>query len=148
MPNDKDRTVILVPVDFSEPSRHALAWALEYAARVPAELHLLHVVEYQLSDLVETSFRPGEDQLTAVAHHAEATLKHAFPEAEGARVVRHVALGRPVPEILRIAEKVGTALIVIGAHGRTAHDLFLGSTTEKVVRQARCPVVCVKVRPQ
>ena len=63
----------------------------------------------------------------------------------GAAVVRDVRVGTPFLEIVRYAKETAIDLIVIGTHGRSglAHVL-LGSTAEKIVRKAPCPVLTVR----
>ena len=59
-------------------------------------------------------------------------------------VVRHVVLGPPSDEVLRVADEVGASYIVVGTHGRTglAH-LLMGSVAEQIVRRAKVPVLAV-----
>ena len=152
MDQAQDRLKVLVPVDFSEPARRALAWAFDYAARAPCELHLLHVVEDHLGDSLSGLARQRmAAELGAIAAAAEAELERMLPDPEeraAVPVVRHVTHGKPAPEILRIADKLGAEMIVMGAHGRSGLDrLLIGSVAEKIVRGARCPVVCVKPGP-
>jgi nucleotide-binding universal stress UspA family protein len=60
-----------------------------------------------------------------------------------------VVFGRPYREILGAAESKSADLIVMGAQGRSGIGLALfGSTTEQVVRGARCPVLTVRGLPQ
>jgi nucleotide-binding universal stress UspA family protein len=136
---------ILVPTDFSESARAALDWALEHASRMPSELHLLHVVEYHLSDVVN-SVAVDDNRLRDLSQQAQHALHTLCPEgATEPRLTRHVAVGRAGAEILRVAAKLDVGLIVIGGHGKDKMpELLTGSTTDKVVRLARCPVVCVK----
>jgi nucleotide-binding universal stress UspA family protein len=57
-----------------------------------------------------------------------------------------VVAGIPYEEILRKAGETGTSLIVLGAHGRTGIDhLIFGSTAERVVRSASCPVLTIRM---
>ena len=65
--------------------------------------------------------------------------------AQGLRITREVRVGTPFVEIVRHARELQADLVVIGTHGRTglAHVL-LGSTAEKVVRKAHCPVLTVR----
>jgi universal stress protein A len=134
---------ILVPIDFSEMSRRALAWAVDHASRTQGELHLLHVVEYHLSDLVAPYVPEGDDKLNHVAKEAELKLHELVPGSN--KVYRHVAIGRPSHEIVRLADKLAAASIVMGSHGRTGiARLVIGSVAEYVVRHAVCPVVVIK----
>jgi nucleotide-binding universal stress UspA family protein len=141
---------MLVPIDFSETSHRALAWAFDYATRAPCEVHLLHVIDNEWFEAIQSRL-PDKvtNEILAVNKESEAELERMVPDEEdrGAigRVVRHIGRGRPAAEILRIAEKLGADMIVMGTHGRSglAH-LLIGSVAEKVVRHAHCPVVCVK----
>jgi universal stress protein A len=142
---------VLVPVDFSETSRLALAWAYDYALRAPCELHLLHVIEDHLADVLPP--RPPRDRMgqdiAAVTREAEEELARMVPDGKERAglgpIVQHVARGPVAQEILRVAEKLDVEMIVMGTHGRTGiAKLMIGSVAEKVVRHAACPVVCVK----
>ena len=65
---------------------------------------------------------------------------------KGLSCVPKVTVGRPFVEIIRYAEEKSVNLIVLGTHGRGAivHAL-MGSTAERVVRKAPCPVLTVRV---
>jgi len=142
--------VVVVAVDFSEPARRAVAWALDYAQRVPCVLHTVHVVDrrWRPADLradptalqreLADAERTASDQLKVLGDEARVRV--------GA-LHEHVALGRPADELVRVAEHLGADLLVIGSHGRDAlGHLLLGSVAERVVRRASCPVVVVKAR--
>jgi nucleotide-binding universal stress UspA family protein len=65
-------------------------------------------------------------------------------ETSGIALEIATAVGQSSTEILRYADQHEVDLIAMGAHGRTGIALMLlGSTTDKVVRQARCPVIVV-----
>ena len=141
---------VLIPVDFSEPSRMAMAWAFDYAQRADCELHLLHVIDRQLhkGDL-KASAATIEAELDEIARAAEEELAGMAPSAEErarvGKIHRHTASGKPADEIVAVAEKLGIELIVMGTHGRTGvRRAVIGSVAEAVVRHAPCTVVCVK----
>jgi nucleotide-binding universal stress UspA family protein len=141
-------TKILIPVDFSAPSKAALAWALDYASHRPAELHVVHVVErhLQLSDL-SAGFDDLKDELEAIKKQAESQLSElATTDKSSVGTIRqHVATGKPAPEIVRVAKDIYADLIVIGTHGlKGVERMIIGSVAEQVVRKASCPVVTVK----
>lgn len=144
---------VLVPVDFSETSRRALAWAFDYAMRARCETHVLHVVEDRLADVISIRGKERfENEIFAFTQEAEAELAAMVPAPEErekvGKIVRHVTRGQPAAEILRVAEKIGAEMVVMGTHGRSGLAGFLiGSVAEKIVRHARCPVVCVKPLP-
>jgi nucleotide-binding universal stress UspA family protein len=78
----------------------------------------------------------ARERLLPLAHIAE---------AKGVDTSIRVQVGFPTEEILTLASETGAGLIILGTHGRKglAH-VFLGSTAEKVVRLAECPVFVVK----
>lgn len=148
--NADDKLLVLVPVDFSDTSRRALAWAFDYATRAPCEVHLLHVIDDGWLEVSGASLPERvKIELRGVYRECEEELARMIPDEQDrdeiGPITRHVSHGRPAAEILRIAEKLGTDMIVMGTHGRSglAH-LLIGSVAEKVVRHAHCPVVCVK----
>jgi nucleotide-binding universal stress UspA family protein len=141
--------IILVPVDFSLPSRHALAWALEHALHTPGEIHTLHVIDrrWRRSDL-EADTGALRDELAEVHAAAAAELGRFFDDDARARIGslhEHVSTGAPADEILALASALGASMVVIGSHGLGGLERWLlGSVAEKVVRGAACPVVVVK----
>jgi universal stress protein A len=133
---------ILVPVDFSDCSRKALQYALPFARQFEAELALIHVVQAYVAvpELVPVEVVSTRD--------AEADLEKLRQMSCGAvrsRVV--VRVGLPHREITEAAKELGSDLIILSTHGHTgfAHVL-LGSTAERVVRHAPCPVLVVRER--
>lgn len=139
---------VLVPIDFSPTSRRALAWAFDYATRAPCEVHLVHVIDDNIVEMLRGSASARvADDLAAVSKEAEAALETMTPDdrADLGTIYRHVVRGKPAAQILRVAEKVGAETIVMGTHGRSGLAHFvIGSVAERVVRNAHCPVVCVK----
>jgi universal stress protein A len=142
-------SALLVPYDFSAHSEAALATARELAARLGADLHLLHVMPEPtyatggadgLAPTVREDLRAGaESMLSAVASSID-----DGPSAVEARVRDG---GDVVDEICRAASAIDAYLIVMGTHGRAgiAHAV-LGSVAERTLRQAPCPVLTVRAR--
>ncbi|MBI5607477.1 MAG: universal stress protein [Deltaproteobacteria bacterium] len=143
---------ILVPVDFSEPSRQALQWACELARRYGADLTLLNVYPVPGYVLPDGFVTAGPEILGEV----EAKTRESLQEwaqvcaGEGApETAIATALGQSSSEIVRWAAEHKVDMIVMGAHGRSGLALLLlGSTTDKVVRQAHCPVLVVPPAPR
>jgi hypothetical protein len=64
---------------------------------------------------------------------------------DGTRFFVHARIGSPADEILRLADEVGADLVVIGTHSRSLVErLLIGSVANKVVRDARCPVLVMR----
>jgi universal stress protein A len=150
-----DRFTLLVPVDFSQPSRMAMAWAFDYAQRAPCEIHLLHVVErhLRLADLRDIGYDALQTELEEIHSSAEQELRQMAPSAAARAEVgalhEHIRHGRASDEILREATDLGADLIVMGTHGISGIErVLIGSTAEKVVRGAPCTVVCVKPKQE
>ena len=139
---------ILAPTDFSEHSHKALLYAVAFAEKFDAELHLLHVLQdltvYQ-PDAVTMGppVAPPLEELTAAARTA---LDRVIVENKLARlkVKTDVREGTPVEEIIDYAAANDIDLIVIATHGRGwLAQMFMGSVSEKIVRKAPCPVMAV-----
>jgi nucleotide-binding universal stress UspA family protein len=142
---------ILVPTDFSEFSRAAIEYAQRLAEQVGGTLVLLHVVEpvypyaadgplYFPGDLRNPNFKPSPDAEKAIARLAENVAGTAGRPVEG-----KVSVGQAYDEIARMARELPADLIVIASHGYTGlKHVFMGSTAERVVRHATCPVLVVR----
>lgn len=139
---------VLCPVDFSEYSKHALTYAVALATQFRSQLTLVHVVEPIHLPLDIAMGAPGilryEDGVVERAREQLENLLDAPTKAE-LSVDTRVLEGVAFVEIVRLAREEETDLIVLATHGVSgiAH-LLLGSTAEKVVRKASCPVLTVK----
>jgi len=140
---------ILVPTDFSESARHALTYAISFAREYTAEVTLLHVVEdvavSYASDLFPVPMAEVFQEISAYARKELGTLA-AEVRARGVEVREVVVQGKPAAEILRVAREETFDMIILGTHGKGVLDQALfGSTTERVVRKAPCPVLTCRV---
>ncbi len=137
---------ILVPVDFSVASVHALEYALELSEQFHARLVLLHVVE--------PAVHPDNYLLAPVLDETNSRLLDAAREhllAFGRKRVGHrvpcetlVRVGHPVSEIPDTAKALAADLIVVGARALRPHTAAgVGSTAQRVVHHAPCPVLIV-----
>lgn len=139
---------ILVPIDFSEYSKKALHYAIPFARQFHAKILLLYVVEptiypadFSFGQIgmpnVENELRvKGEQELQELITNE---IKGVVP-AEAI-----VKVGLPFVEVVSFAKEEGIELIIVATHGHTGveHVLF-GSTAEKIVRKAPCPVLVVR----
>jgi universal stress protein A len=134
---------ILVPIDFSESSRKAVRYAVSFAKLFQAELLLVHVLQTPTPIPGVMDF-PTVDEGTQTA--LAQRLSEFRDETCGGVTARDLlVLGSPFNEISRVAEEQNIDLIVLGTHGHSAlHRLFLGSTAERVLRYAPCPVLVVR----
>lgn len=139
---------ILVPTDFSENAKSGTDYARGLAKVFGAEVILLHVCAppfYQagyginpetIVEMLASIERAIEEQLE-IAKKATAS--------GGVKVTTMVRQGIPAYEIVEAAKEQGADLIVVATHGHTGVKHFLlGSTAEKVVRTAPCPVLTVR----
>jgi len=136
---------ILVPTDFSESALKALHYAISFAAEFDAELLILHVVEPVAvgygSDLFPVPMAEVFEEMSTHARTEIAKLA-ALAHEKGVKARDLVIQGRPSSEVLRVAGEEEIDLIVLGTHGKGLLDkAIFGSTTERVVRRAPCPVL-------
>jgi universal stress protein A len=139
---------ILCPVDFSDTSRAALAWAVYLSRQLGAGLTLLHVFQAPSLALPDGVIVGGAELMTDVIRQVDEAMAGWRAEAEelgATELTTDTALGATHPEITRYAREHGFDLIVLGTHGRTGlTHVLLGSTAEKVVRHAHCAVLTVR----
>jgi glycine betaine transporter len=143
---------ILVPIDFSEHSAKALAYAVDLATRFDAHILVLHVWEPPRTMGLEFGIYPIE-QGSVLQILEEETTRRAQQfvaeqaKPEGLRLDTLAVQGVPYDVIVDIAESRHIDLIVMGTHGRSGLSrFFLGSVAEKVVRHAHCPVLTIRER--
>ena len=138
---------ILVPIDFSAPSKKALAYAVPFAEQFGAKLTLLNVVEPVATPDFAKSFplaMENDEVMAECKRELERVVKQAgvSPKLIEKTLVR---FGRSFHEIADAARTLKVDLIVIATHGYTGlKHALLGSTTERVVRHAPCPVLVVR----
>jgi nucleotide-binding universal stress UspA family protein len=140
---------ILVPLDFSPPSMKALHYAVAFARQFKAKLTLVHVVEPVATPDFAASFPLAmeNDKLMAAANHQlEGVVKAArIPRGTVEKLL--VRFGRSFNEIAAAARSRKVDLIILSTHGYTGlKHALLGSTTERVVRHAPCPVLVLRQR--
>ena len=142
---------ILVPIDFSNCSYKALLYAVAFAAQCKANVLLLHVIELYPVDYLfgAKSATEANGWLAEQAKVRLARLGEECANADQFQVNTTVRFGRPFREITNAAKERQVDLIITGTHGFTGlRHLQLGSTAEKVVRYASCPVMVVREQEQ
>jgi nucleotide-binding universal stress UspA family protein len=141
---------VLVPTDFSDSARHAFTYGVSFALEYEAQLVLLHVVENLTVGYASDLFPvPMAEVFQEISGYAKAELAKLSEEAKhkGVTVSELVVQGKPSAEIVRYASENEVDMIVLGAHGKGMLDQALfGSTTERVMRHAPCPVLTVPMK--
>jgi nucleotide-binding universal stress UspA family protein len=138
---------ILVGCDFSPDSSLAFEYGLSLAQEFQAELHLAHVVEPPLyEDLVKPS-ESGESFGRQLRKTMQEKLGAMVPEEAQTwcNPVTALLAGQPHEELAKYAVVNGMDLIVLGVRGHSlVETLFVGSTTDRVLRNSPCPVLSVQ----
>ena len=139
---------ILVPVDFSPLSKKALLYAARLAQQFNAQVDLFHVLEPEIPPAFEGfMIAPPtvSNGATASCAGRMKTLVNSVRNAGVARVGSSVRSGLAAFEIVEAAKELDVDLIVLATHGYTGWKQFaIGSTAERVVRAAPCPVLVVR----
>ncbi|WP_425956042.1 universal stress protein [Xylanimonas sp. McL0601] len=141
--------IVLVGVDGSAPSLHALDWAAAYAKRVGWSLHM--VCSYSLPSFTAASLDGGYAALddTAIQEGAKAVLVEAQERvaASGVPVTAAVVTGDAAGVLVELSSDYGLA--VVGTRGRGGFtERLLGTVSSALPAHARCPVVVVPYRQQ
>ena len=138
---------ILVGCDFSPDSGQALSHALSLAQEFEAELHLVNVIETPAQpNFLKAEQATSEEIQEDFRQLLSQKLKDLVPEE-----ARHwcspqtsILEGQPYEELAKYAESNDVDMIVMGVRGHgLVKTLFLGSTTDRVVRRSPCPVLSV-----
>ena len=138
---------ILVPTDFSACSRAALDQATDLARLVSARLVLFHSYWLSVSMTPTLAFTIPPDFLEKLREGAGAELEQMAKRTTQAGIACdwRVSAEPEVAGILELAKTLPADMIVMGTHGRTGlKHVLLGSTAERIVRLAPCPVLTVK----
>ncbi|GAA3654631.1 universal stress protein [Flavivirga jejuensis] len=136
---------IIVPVDFSEHSEYALNTAAKLAKENDAELIALHMLE--MSEVMLTTSGEQPQKIIYFLKLAEQRFEDFLKKdyLKGIKVTPIVKHFKVFSEVNEIAKKYDADLIVMGSHGASgAKEFFIGSNTERVVRNAEIPVLVVK----
>ena len=141
---------ILAPTDFSEDSDLAFRMALNIAAMYQARIFLLHVisntVQQSLADYCLDQSIVARVLNESIVFSNEKLQEKIDKNQQGGniKVIPDVRKGQPYEEILKEASERKINLISIASHGKTGlQKYFIGSVTEKVMKEAKCPVLLI-----
>lgn len=138
---------ILFPTDFSGASIHAASYALSLAKSYKARLYVLHIVD--TSEEASGFYLPhlSYEKLDRELKESAAGMLEKFcaTRFKGYKnIEQRVLAGEPYKEILKMIKGMDIDLAVMGTLGKAGIDrFFFGSTTERVMRKASCPVFVV-----
>jgi nucleotide-binding universal stress UspA family protein len=142
---------ILVPIDFSKMSIQAIETAKGLAQPFGATIHLVHVHHWQYSadfvgPVISSGFLPASFEEHRNKQLAEELKTIASKAGLAPRDQTHLKTGASAfHEICTLAQEIPADLIVMPTHGYTGlKHVFLGSTAERVVQHAPCPVFVVR----
>ncbi len=138
---------ILVGCDFSSDSDLAFTNSLSMAQEFESELYMVHVVEPSgYKDLFKMPAEQGDKFKQDLFDMIKDRLKSMVPDEalNWLTLHTHLLVGKPYEEIIRFAEINDIDLIALGIRGHgMVEDLFVGSTTDRVIRRAPCPVLSI-----
>jgi universal stress protein A len=141
---------VLWPTDFSDLSKHAARYARAFRDEFGSELHVINVltaplpVEMSLTMPAELPVAVPEPELIEASK--EALRRVIAEQLDGDENVRYEAFfGSPWSGVCEYARQNAIELIVVTTHGRTGlQHAVIGSTAERIVQHAPCPVMVVK----
>ncbi len=142
---------ILVPTDFSEQAENALKVAAQMAKEFKGEIYLLHMLELPMQ-LVGTgsAVGAGSNSLPEALYFMKLAKKRFSnilnePYLKGIKVHETVEFHQAFEGIMEVSEKYNCDIIIMGSHGASGFkEMFIGSNTEKVVRNSNIPVLVIK----
>jgi nucleotide-binding universal stress UspA family protein len=140
-----ERSTVLVATDLSEPAVNALKKGVEVAQRLGAELIVTFVVDDRLPPMVLAHTSDPVELLERHRQHATKALdEHIAQHLAGRPVEALVRVGTAHQQIVKLAQERQVEMIILGMHGHgyLAHALA-GSTAERVLHHAPCPVLVV-----
>ena len=140
---------VLWPTDFSSSAEKALPYVTDLTQKYGAEIHVLYVIE----DIAHHESWYGDFDKT----HIEKLMKWANKSAKKRLdqvcqkyldscplYIKHIAVGDPAQEILKLIDKEGVDLVVMASHGTKGNFRF-GSVAEKVLKHSPVPVTTIPI---
>ena len=131
---------ILIGCDFSSDSKLAFDYGLSLAQEFQAALYLLHVIK-------PTRYKDQREKFDELRGRLERQLNDMVPEVcrEWCTIKTTLLSGEPYLELMNYAKEQGIDMIVLGIRGHTLWEkLLVGSTTDRLIRNASVPVLAVR----
>lgn len=142
---------ILIPTDFSPISNNAVNIALQIAQKADAEVHFLHGITTPID--WERLKLQKEDRYPELKHqigHAKGELSKLVNKAEslGLKAKQFLYFNKGREDLVEHLQRHHHDFLVMGSHGtKGGKELIIGSNTQKIIRNAPCPVLVVKQTP-
>ena len=147
-----DVNKVLWPTDFSSSAEKALPYVTDLTQKYGAEIHVLYVIE----DIAHHDGWYGdfeEDKVEKLMQYAEKSAKKRLEQVcekylnSCPLYIKHIAIGDPAQEILKLIDQEKVDLVVMASHGSKGNFRF-GSVTEKVLKNSAVPVTTVPIDPE
>ncbi len=147
-----EQNKIVFSTDFSDESLAAMPWARKMCQDLDAELHCVTAIQDPMvfapviaAPAVAVDL-PSAEEVTSLTQTKLSGFIKEHLDGLAMPPVAKVLIGRPADEIVRYADEINATIIVMATHGHGGvARIFVGSTTEGVVRQAKCPVLTVRI---
>ena len=136
---------ILVPIDFSQCSKNALKAAIQIAETTGAVIELVHIYDRPVIGFVDLNIDHIKHK--KLQSKTDQSMKDLIAEYNTKNVVLNstILYDISLPELFELPKFKNIDMVVMGSQGTSGlRELFIGSNTEKVVRRAKCPVLCLK----
>ena len=141
---------ILVPYDFSPVSEHALDFACQIAGKIESEIMLLNVIEHPTADSFKTMGIQNVDPMEQLYikkmyEKVSEKLDEIVSQHPDGMISTKIQLGNPFNTIIDQVVEERAELLVVGTEGAEGlNEYFIGSISEKIVRNASCPVITLR----
>lgn len=136
---------ILVPIDFSQCSKNALNVAIQIAEKTKAAIELVHIYDRPVIGFVDLNIDHSKHK--QMQGEIDKKMKNFIADYSD----KNVELNRTIFNDISISDILDQPkfkdidMVVMGSQGTSGlKELFIGSNTEKIVRKAKCPVLCLK----
>ena len=147
-----DVNKVLWPTDFSSSAEKALPYVTDLIQKYGAEIHVLYVIE----DIAHHDGWYGDfekDKVDKLMQYAEKSAKKRLEQVcekylnSCPLYIKHIAIGDPAQEILKLIDAEKVDLVVMASHGSKGNYRF-GSVTEKVLKSSAVPVTTIPIDPE
>lgn len=142
-------STIVCAIDFSDPSNHALAHAVQFAKRIGAKVVAVHAWQLPVYAVPDGIALFGPEVVAEISDGLQKQLAKAIEahRVEGVTLEGKLVAGTPVEATLEVVQATNAEYIVIGTHGRTGVARFIiGSVAERMVRHAPVPILVVPAK--